>query len=187
MQISFVNHHLKLIKASHCSWDKTNILNKAMLTLAPVLCSGYLMPLSVSLALQPSLLSFIPVMLLPPSFRSFVYTVLSSRLLSPHFYFLYFYISFRFQLKHHFHGEKNLLTISPSTPLHATLDWVKVPYTFLELPMCFLLRTHQSQETYDYVCFWLIWLISNPSSISPWAPLGLRTWVLLPNQCVLCV
>ena len=98
----------------------------------------------------------IPVMLLPLSFRSFVYTVLSSRLLSPPFYFLYFYISFRFQLKHHFHGEKNPLTISPSIPLHATLDWVRVPYTFWEPPMCFLLRTHQSQEIYVYVCYYLI-------------------------------
>lgn len=136
---------------------KTKILNKARLTLAPVLSSGYLMPLSVSLVLQPSLLSLTYTVMLPPlSFRSFVYTVLSSRLLSLPFYFLYFYISFRFQIKHHFHGEKNPLTISPSIPLHATLDWVRVPYTFWEPPMCFLLRTHQSQEIYVYVCYYLI-------------------------------
>lgn len=58
MEISFVNHPLKnSSKLPIALGTKTKILNKARLTLAPVLSSGYLMPLSVSLVLQPSLLS----------------------------------------------------------------------------------------------------------------------------------
>lgn len=126
MQISFVNLPFKTLQRLPIAFRmKTKFLNKIVLDPGPasLLCvssSVLFCPICSLLSSQDVFQLFTPVMLSPPSLEG-LYTLFSLPRIFPtlSFFFLYFYLLFRFQLKHHFH-EENLpdpLSLPQSTPM----------------------------------------------------------------------
>lgn len=152
----FLISHLKLYKGFPLLLgQRLKSLTRSCLILPLLLSSAYIMPLSVSfVVLQPSLLSLTYTCNAPPTQPQKLCTHCSLFLeYYPHPVLFYFYISFIFQLKHHFHGENSLDHLSlHSTPCYPRLSQGSL--YILRIPQVFSSQNmSKSRIIYIFLCF----------------------------------